>query len=62
MKDYDALFFHQIIIPMLSVRKSEIRKDPWKYFYSEVEKWSDIYVDQLGIEGVYSKKFEHMGF
>ena len=40
------------------MRKSVIRKDPQKYIYSEVEKWSKVYAAQLGIGGAYSKKFE----
>ena len=40
------------------MRKSVIRKDPQKYIYSEVEKWSKFYAAQLGIGGAYSKKFE----
>ena len=43
MKENDALFFYQVLLPMCSVIKSGIRKDPRKYYYSEVEKWSNIY-------------------
>ena len=42
------------------MRKSGIRKDQWKYFYFEVDKWSNIYASQLGIGGAFSKKFEHI--
>ena len=60
MKDNYALFLYQLILPMCSLIKSLIRKDPRKYYYSEVEKCSNIYADNLGLGGSYSKKFEHI--
>ena len=42
------------------MRKSGIRKYPQKYFYSEVEKWSNFYAYQLGLGGSYSKNFYHI--
>ena len=58
MKFNDALLLYKLILTRYSVRKSVIRKDPQKYIYSEVEKWSKFYAAQLGIGGAYSKKFE----
>ena len=49
MKENDDLFLYQLLIPMCSFRKSGIRKDPQKDFYSEVEKWSNIYESQLSL-------------
>ena len=60
MRENDSLFLYQLILPMCSVRKSGIRKDQQKYFYSEVENWINIYSYQLGLGGSYSRKFEHI--
>ena len=53
MKDNDTLFFYQLLITMCSVIKSGIRKDPLKDYCSELEKWSNIYVAQIGLGGAY---------
>ena len=58
MKDNDELFLYQLFLPMCSVWRSGIKKDMRKYFYSEVDKWGDIYAYRLIIVGLYSKKFE----
>ena len=60
MKENSALFFYQLILPICSVIKSVINKDTRKYYYSEVDKWINIYADQISIGGAYSKKLEHI--
>ena len=60
MKDNYSMFLYQLLLPNFSVRNSGIRKDPRKCYYSEVEKWSNIYADQIGIGGAYSNKFDHI--
>ena len=49
MNENDSVFLYQLLLPIFSGVKSVIRKDMQKYYYSEVEKWSNIYEDQLGI-------------
>ena len=61
MKENDVLFFYQLLLLMCSAIKSGIRKDLWKYCDSEIEQWSNIYSDHIGLGGAYSNKFEHIG-
>ena len=60
MKFNDALLLYKLILTRYSVRKSVIRKDPQKDYYSEVDKWSNIYAAPIGLGGTYSNNFEHI--
>eukprot|EP00957_Ditylum_brightwellii_P181631 13835862-Ditylum_brightwellii.AAC.1 len=60
MKQKDALWFYQLLLPICDTLKSEIRNDPQKSYYSKVEKYAIIYAAQLGLGGAHSKKFEHI--
>ena len=53
-------FLYQLLITMCSVGNSGIRKDTHNDLSSEVEKWINIYADQIGLGEAYSKKFEHI--
>ena len=39
----DCLFFLQLILPMCDTTKSGVRNDPRKLYYSDVEKFTNIY-------------------
>ena len=52
-KDSYAPFLYQLILSICSVIKSGIRNDLRKDYYSEVEKWSNMYAAQLGLGGAY---------
>ena len=52
-----ALLFNQLLLLMCEVGRSEIRGDPRKSYYCEVEKFSNIYGIQLVIGGTYGHKF-----
>eukprot|EP00957_Ditylum_brightwellii_P085001 6463230-Ditylum_brightwellii.AAC.1 len=60
MKQKDALWFYQLLLPMCDVLKSGIREDPCKSYYSKEEKYTNIYAAQLGLGGTYSKKSKHI--
>eukprot|EP00957_Ditylum_brightwellii_P122805 9364896-Ditylum_brightwellii.AAC.1 len=60
MKQKDALCFYQLLLPMCDTSKSGIMNDPCKSYYSKVEKYTNIYSAQLGLDSAYSKKFEHI--
>ena len=45
---------------MCSVRKSVIRKTPWKDLYSGIDNWSNIYTYQLCLGGAYTNIFYHI--
>lgn len=49
MKDRDALFFHQLLLPMCDPSKSGIDGDPRKPFYTEVATCTNLYA--IGVKG-----------
>ena len=50
----DALFFHQLLLPMCDPSQSGIRGDPRKGYYSHVTNFSNLYKFQSGIGNLYS--------
>ena len=46
MKEGDALFFHQCLLPMCDTAKTDIPNDPRRSYYSRVESWSNTYIYQ----------------
>ncbi len=55
----DALFFHQLILPVHDTKTKTVAGDPRKPFYTEVAKWSNLYaIGELDIMGSgYGHKF-----
>jgi hypothetical protein len=49
----DALFFHQLLLPMCDPTMSGIADDPRKAFYSQVETFSILYAIHIGLGGSY---------
>jgi hypothetical protein len=56
----DALFFHQLLLPMGDPKMSGITADPRKPFYSQVEKFSNLYAIQIGLGGSYGHRFKNI--
>jgi hypothetical protein len=54
----DALFFHQLLLPICDPKRSGIQDDPRKPFYSEVERFSNIYAFGIGLGGSYGHTFK----
>ena len=57
MDDKDFLFFYQLLFPMCDVGKSGIVDDPRMSYYSEVEKWTQMYASAIGLGGSYGHTF-----
>lgn len=63
MKDCDALFFYQLLLPICDPKKSGIPGDPRKPFYSEVCKFSNTYACEQGLfSGQYGHAFKQVRF
>jgi hypothetical protein len=60
MVDGDALFFHQLLLPMCDPKMSGIAADPRKAFYSQVETFSNLYAIHIGLGGSYGHKFKNI--
>jgi hypothetical protein len=58
MKTGDALFFHQLLLPICDPKRSGIKDDARKPFYSEVERFSNIYAFSIGLGGSYGHTFK----
>jgi hypothetical protein len=58
MKTGDALFFYQLLLPICDPKRSGIRGDARKPFYSEVERFSNIYAFSIGLGGSYGHTFK----
>ena len=59
MKEGDALFFHQLLLPMCRPEKSGINGDPRKGFYEDVENFSNAYaICELKMGTAYGHKFK----
>jgi hypothetical protein len=56
----DALFFHQLLLPMCDPKMSGITDDPRKAFYSQVETFSNLYAIHIGLGGSYGHKFKNI--
>jgi hypothetical protein len=56
----DALFFHQLLLPMCDPKMSGINGDTRKAFYSKVETFSNLYAIQIGLGGSYGHKFKNV--
>jgi len=57
----DALFFHQLLLPMCDPKRSGVVGDPRKPFYSEVETFSNLYAVNIGLGGSYGHRFKMLG-
>ena len=53
MENIDVLFFYQLLMPMCNPVRSGILHDPRLPFYSEVEKFSQLYAIQIDLGGAY---------
>lgn len=60
MQKGDALFFHQLLLPMCDPKMSGINGDARKAFYSQVETFSNLYAIQIGLGGSYGHKFKNV--
>ena len=60
MEKIDALFFYQLLIPMCNPARSGILHDPRIPFYSEVEKFSQLYAIQSDLGGAYGHSFKNL--
>jgi hypothetical protein len=56
----DALFFHQLLLPMCDPKMSGIAANPCKPFYSKVEMFSNLYAIQIGLGGSYGHRFKNI--
>ena len=54
------MFFHHIIFAMCDVGRYGIRVNPRKSYYCEVEKFLNIYIIKLGLDGSYGTNFVNM--
>ena len=59
IRERDFLFFYQIMLPLCDTSLSGIREDTWISYYSEVERWSNLYAYQIGLGGSYGNGFKH---
>ena len=57
IRERDFLFFYQIMFPLCDTSLSVIREDKWLPYYSEVDKWSNLYDYQIGPDGSYGHRF-----
>ena len=59
MEGKDALFFHQLLLPMCDPSKSGITGDPRRSFYAESVKFSNVYAMlELGLGTTYGHEFK----
>ena len=58
IRERDLLFFNQLMFPLCDTPLSGIQEDKWIQYYSEVEKWSNLYAYQIGIGGSYGHGFK----
>ena len=49
----DALFFYQLVLPLGDVQRSNIPNDPRMSYYSEVQRFTNIYMAESGINTEY---------
>jgi hypothetical protein len=56
----DALFFHQLLLPMCDPQMSGIVGDARKAFYSKVETFSNLYALQIKLGGSYGHAFKNV--
>ena len=56
----DALFFLQLILPMCDPSQSGIVNDPRSPFYTEVEKFTNLYKHQAGIGSTYGHRIHEV--
>ena len=52
------LLFYQLLLPLCDTSLSRIREDKWITYYSEVEKWSNLYAYQIGLGVSYGHGFK----
>ena len=57
IREMDFLFLYQILLPLCDTFHSVIREDKRILYYYEVDKWSNIYNNQIGIGGSYGNGF-----
>ena len=58
MKNEDALFFTQLVIPICDPAKSGIKGDPRKPYYTKVASYTNSYANDVkGWNGAYSQEF-----
>ena len=60
MENIDALLFYQLLLPMCNPARSGILHDPRLPFYSEVEKFSQLYAIQIDLGGAYGHSFKKL--
>ena len=58
MDEKDCLFFYQLILPICDPSLSGVADDPRKSFYTEVERFSNLYAAQIGLGGSYGHEFK----
>jgi hypothetical protein len=56
----DALFFHQLLLPVCDPTMLGIADDPQKAFYRQVETFSNLYAIHIGLGGSYGHKFKNI--
>ena len=57
LQNRDALFFYQLLLPICDPKRSGIDGDPREGFYSEAERFSNVYAATLGLGGSYGHNF-----
>ena len=60
MEKIDALFFYQLLLPMCNPARSGILHYPRLPFYSEVEKFLQLYAIQVNLGGTYRHSFNNL--
>jgi hypothetical protein len=56
----DALFFFQLLLPIVDPKKSGNENDPCLPYYREVEHWNQKYATLIGLGGSYGHSFKEV--
>jgi len=60
LDEKNFLFFYQLVLPICDTERSGIKDDVRLPYYSQVEKWSNLYAYQLGLGGSYGHEYKNI--
>ena len=60
LDEKNFLFFYQLVLPICDTERSGIKDDVILPYYSQVEKWSNLYAYQLGLGGSYGHEYKNI--
>ena len=56
----NCLLYYQLLLPIYDLSELGIKNDPCMAYCSKVEEWSNMYVDQIGLRGLYRNYFYNL--